>query len=165
MDSQNMISHGDFGGFIDLSGKAICSDCKIEKTNNHFTFYKNRVNPITKLCLYVNKKCNDCIKKYNKHKKDIINEIKNSNIIRPIPSKTNPYNCDNCKKAIVTTKTIQLDHCHKTGKFRGWLCKECNISIGNLGDDINGIIHTIKYLNKTQQISKENIISMINELL
>ena len=65
------ITHGDFGGYIDLSGTAVCTDCGERKSNSHFKFYKNRVNPTTKLCLYVNKKCKDCLKLYTVHKKTI----------------------------------------------------------------------------------------------
>jgi hypothetical protein len=74
-----------------------------------------------------------------------------------------PYPCDCCGKDIVTTKTIQLDHCHEKGVFRGWLCKECNISMGNLGDNIEGFIRAIKYLNRTEGKSCDEIKQMVDE--
>lgn len=157
-----MLKHG--SGLIDLAKKAICTTCKIEKPNTEFKFYKNRVNPITGLCLYTNKKCKNCSKDYMIHKKKSVLEVKNQGIIRPIPSKANPYKCDNCSKDIITTKTLQLDHCHLTGKFRGWLCKECNISLGNLGDSIEGLFKTVKYLNKTQQKSIDELHSMLDSV-
>jgi hypothetical protein len=157
-----MLKHG--SGLIDLAKKAICTTCKIEKPNTEFKFYKNRVNPITGLCLYTNKKCKNCSKDYMVHKKKSVLEVKNQGIIRPIPSKANPYKCDNCSKDIITTKTLQLDHCHLTGKFRGWLCKECNISLGNLGDSIEGLFKTVKYLNKTQQKSIDELHSMLDSV-
>ena len=163
MDSDILVKHGE--GFINMTGSATCTDCNLTKTNNNFTFYKNRVNPITKLCLYTNKKCHDCIKNYNIHKKKSEKELKDNNITRPIPSLESPYHCDNCHKAITTTRTIQLDHCHITGKFRGWLCKECNISLGNLGDSIEGLFQTVIYLNKTQQIPKETLIEILTKML
>ena len=49
--------HGDMGGFINFAGTATCTDCHQVRNNEHFMFYKNRINPDTKLCLYVNKKC------------------------------------------------------------------------------------------------------------
>jgi hypothetical protein len=157
-----MLKHG--SGLIDLAKKAICTTCKIEKPNTEFKFYKNRVNPITGLCLYTNKKCKNCSKDYMVHKKKSVLEVKNQGIIRPIPSKANPYKCDNCSKDIITTKTLQLDHCHLTGKFRGWLCKECNISLGNLGDSIEGLFKTVKYLNKTQQKSIDELHSILDSV-
>jgi hypothetical protein len=152
-----MLKHG--SGLIDLAKKAICTTCKIEKPNTEFKFYKNRVNPITGLCLYTNKKCKNCSKDYMIHKKKSVLEVKNQGIIRPIPSKANPYKCDNCSKDIITTKTLQLDHCHLTGKFRGWLCKECNISLGNLGDSISGLFRNVKYLIKLNKYQVKIYIS------
>lgn len=40
------------------------------------------------------------------------------------------------------------DHCHSTGLFRGWLCRRCNVGIGFLGDDIQGILEAAAYLEK-----------------
>lgn len=163
--STQLVPHGNFGGFIDMNGTAVCTDCRLEKTNSHFTFYKNRVNPTTKLCLYTNKKCHDCIKLYNIHKKQSEKEIKDKNIERIVPTPENPYPCDNCNKPVTTSRTIQLDHCHKTGCFRGWICKECNISLGNLGDNIEGMFRTVHYLNKTYKYTKTELIQMLSDIL
>jgi hypothetical protein len=155
-----LVSHGNYGGFVDYSRNAVCTDCHLEKNNDNFMFYKNRVNPTTKLCLYVNKKCMDCRRIYAKHKMMSVKQVKSLNIQRPVPSIYNPYLCDCCKKLIVTTRTIQLDHCHVKGEFRGWVCKECNISMGNLGDNIKGMIRVIKYMNKTEKYEIKEIVEM-----
>lgn len=39
-----------------------------------------------------------------------------------------------------------IDHCHKTGKVRGLLCKTCNTGIGHLKDDPNILRSAINYL-------------------
>ena len=39
-----------------------------------------------------------------------------------------------------------IDHDHKTGEFRGWLCRNCNTGLGSLGDTIEGLERGIKYL-------------------
>lgn len=91
--------------------------------------------------------------------------LKKMNIKRPVPTIENPYECDCCNKKIITTKTVQLDHCHETGLFRGWLCKECNISMGNLGDNTNGIMRVIRYMNKTEKKSVQYLQEMMNNVL
>jgi hypothetical protein len=37
--------------------------------------------------------------------------------------------------------------------FRGWLCDPCNRSLGVLGDNIEGLVKCINYLNKTEKKS------------
>lgn len=32
-------------------------------------------------------------------------------------------------------KWLHMDHCHETGRFRGWLCENCNRSLGLLEDN------------------------------
>lgn len=40
-----------------------------------------------------------------------------------------------------------LDHCHKTGKIRAFLCGNCNRGIGSFHDEIWKLEQAIKYLN------------------
>ena len=40
-----------------------------------------------------------------------------------------------------------IDHNHKTGKIRGLLCKDCNITLGNIKEDINILNTMISYIN------------------
>lgn len=39
--------------------------------------------------------------------------------------------CGACSSP-VTHKSLQIDHCHKTGKIRGVLCRTCNVMEGML---------------------------------
>ena len=39
-----------------------------------------------------------------------------------------------------------LDHNHKTGTFRGWLCSRCNSGLGWLGDSVSTLKRGVKYL-------------------
>jgi hypothetical protein len=148
-------------GYIDYEATATCTDCNIVKNNTHFSFYMHRFNKKTMLCLYSNKKCDDCRKIYMVNKKVSENELKNLKIVRPIPSLENPHKCDCCSKEIITTRTLQLDHCHLTGKFRGWICKECNISLGNLGDSVESVFRSIVYMNKTENKSEDELLNMV----
>ena len=44
-----------------------------------------------------------------------------------------PEYCEICKKI----GKICFDHNHKTGKFRGWICRECNWALGLIEDNID----------------------------
>ena len=50
--------------------------------------------------------------------------------------------CGICGKSFNNDKV--LDHCHETGRYRGALCRQCNTSLGKLGDDINLVISRLK---------------------
>tara|TARA_R110000803_G_scaffold126370_1_gene193832 strand:- start:209 stop:622 length:414 start_codon:yes stop_codon:yes gene_type:complete len=41
---------------------------------------------------------------------------------------------DYCECCGITNEKIQLDHCHETNKFRGFICRSCNMTLGNNGD-------------------------------
>jgi hypothetical protein len=45
-------------------------------------------------------------------------------------------------------KRLSYDHCHRTGKFRGWLCTRCNAGIGFFKDDLVLLASAIRYLTK-----------------
>jgi hypothetical protein len=45
-------------------------------------------------------------------------------------------------------KELCYDHCHDTMDFRGVLCRGCNRSLGQLGDNLEGIMKVVKYLEK-----------------
>lgn len=53
--------------------------------------------------------------------------------------------CEVCGK----TEELCYDHDHSTMKFRGILCRGCNRSLGQLGDDMEGIKKVLKYLEKS----------------
>lgn len=43
-------------------------------------------------------------------------------------------------------KYLSIDHCHKTGVIRGLLCRNCNLALGYLNDDIELFNNAINYL-------------------
>lgn len=43
---------------------------------------------------------------------------------------------------------IVFDHCHQSGKFRGWLCDRCNKVLGLIGDDPKLLRRMARYLDR-----------------
>jgi len=55
--------------------------------------------------------------------------------------------CDLCGRAEnESSKVLCIDHDHDTGEFRGWLCYQCNVGIGKLGDSLRGLLQAVEYL-------------------
>lgn len=46
---------------------------------------------------------------------------------------------------------VDVDHCHETGKVRGLLCRSCNVGLGQLGDNLEGVKRAIAYLEGIKQ--------------
>ena len=44
-----------------------------------------------------------------------------------------------------------LDHDHITKLFRGWLCDDCNLAIGKLGDTLEGVMNAVRYFKSRGQ--------------
>lgn len=44
--------------------------------------------------------------------------------------------------------TFHVDHCHDTGKVRGVLCHSCNVTLGRVGDSIDGVMRYLNYLER-----------------
>jgi len=55
--------------------------------------------------------------------------------------------CAICKKSV---PILAVDHNHETGAIRGLLCKNCNLALGFISDDINIAFSMIEYLKENQ---------------
>ena len=66
----------------------------------------------------------------------------------PLATRPEPQICESCGNPPRTGRVLHLDHCHKTGAFRGWLCVKCNAGIGMLGDDLSGVLRAVAYLTR-----------------
>jgi hypothetical protein len=51
---------------------------------------------------------------------------------------------------------LQLDHDHKTGFIRGWLCGRCNRALGLLGDDIEVLKMAYLYLEVSKFVQESD---------
>jgi hypothetical protein len=68
----------------------------------------------------------------------------------PEATRPMPDNCEKCNRSPRGRFGLSLDHDHTTGKFRGWLCSDCNLGIGKLGDTIEGINAALEYLKRAE---------------
>jgi hypothetical protein len=67
----------------------------------------------------------------------------------PEPTRPQPATCENCNKPPSGQfRELCLDHAENPKRFRGWLCFDCNTSIGKLGDTIAGLRRAIAYLER-----------------
>ena len=81
---------------------------------------------------------------------------------QPIATRTMPDVCERCEKpeTNIDSRTgfprlLALDHCHETGVFRGWLCAGCNMGIGLLGDNEEGLLKALDYLRRSKNADQQ----------
>lgn len=59
-----------------------------------------------------------------------------------IAGRKKPLDCEICGAISV----IHFDHNHKTGEFRGWICRRCNLVLGMVKDNSELLINLSEYL-------------------
>lgn len=59
-----------------------------------------------------------------------------------------PFECPICEKRTIAgiTSKVVLDHNHRNGEARGWVCDSCNTGIGRFKDDVELINRAIKFI-------------------
>lgn len=68
----------------------------------------------------------------------------------PLPEYPMPEFCEmpSCGTKLDGGHGTHVDHCHDTGKFRGWLCNRCNRGLGFFRDSVEGLECAIVYLKR-----------------
>ena len=62
--------------------------------------------------------------------------------------------CDCCGRV----DKLQLDHEHGgSRKFRGFVCKRCNIGLGHLGDSSEGVLRALAYLAAAEERESRSV--------
>lgn len=123
----------------------ICTGCK---TSKHFSEYsknkhgKHGLQPKCKACLLIQQRTrrangDDTTYRYRYGKttqelQEILNKQDNK--------------CAICKNVFMNRFNTVVDHDHKTGLFRGFLCRKCNTGLGMFNDDKTLLKEAIKYL-------------------
>lgn len=56
--------------------------------------------------------------------------------------------CALCSKLFegIHDRRIHIDHCHSSNKVRGILCMPCNVALGMLGDNEEGLTKALNYV-------------------
>ena len=112
-----------------------CKICRVDQLLTEFAPHKNFKDGIDSRCRSCDRERSKLVRVLTKHP--------------DTPPK--PKVCDCCGKNPKDKqypKYIVLDHDHETLLFRGWLCDDCNLGIGKLGDNLEGIMQAVRYLQK-----------------
>lgn len=69
----------------------------------------------------------------------------------PKPQIGEEFYCKVCERTITiqTTRDVNLDHDHRTGEIRGYICNRCNTGLGNFDDNIPILKRAIEWLKGT----------------
>lgn len=141
---------------IDDKEYKLCTYCDSYKLLNAFFLDENTWDKLSRLC-------KECKSKYtkewvnnNKESRALI--IKKSNLKITHNLLLDGFNklfeaqqgkckiCGTTESGRKGSKELHVDHCHKTGKIRGLLCKNCNNALGYAKDNIKILEDMIKYL-------------------
>lgn len=118
----------------------LCRDCNIEKPIDEFAINRKFYDKSSPDGYRAVRRptCKDCRSK----KKPIDGFAKNFYSKRPAT-----LECPICKD-VVDGKYARLDHCHSTGRIRGWLCDNCNTALGKFKDSDEVLQRAIDWLKK-----------------
>lgn len=78
--------------------------------------------------------------------KVVVSRLKFKRKNYPIPTRPEPLSCEICGTPSLVNKRLCLDHCHKDDTFRGWICSNCNIGLGNFKDDPKRLERAAQYI-------------------
>ena len=71
-----------------------------------------------------------------------------SRLKKCVPAPADGAPCECCGQV---AERLELDHCHRTCVFRGWICQRCNKGIGLLQDSLEGVLLAAAYLSRGQR--------------
>jgi hypothetical protein len=139
-----MLTRNTLWGEEEVTATRVCNKCGEEKHEDDFAYRYSGNNGIRELR-------NDC-KKCQRYQTSAVSRLKK---LYPPPDK-HTYCCPICnrtKEEMTGFKNnpkqdnpFVLDHDHKTGKARGYICNYCNVAISRFNEDIQAMYNAIKYL-------------------
>ena len=122
------------GNSLVRSSRKTCVYCKVEKSIAEFPKHIGHKDNL-------DTRCRQCIKEHSKLRRDLKKTCK-------VPE---PEFCECCGSSPKKTKKLHFDHDHQDKTFRGWLCNDCNVGIGLLGDNIEGVIKAVEFLKMAKE--------------
>lgn len=125
--------------------RKICDRCfRLLPTESGFENNRIKKEGITK-----RPSCRDC-RKIKNGLSVSLKERRKWNEVKP--DDFSMFTCPVCSKpSIVGITKLVLDHCHKTGTVRGWICESCNTGLGRFDDDGSLVSQAIAWLSGPQR--------------
>jgi len=123
----------------------LCKPCKNEKARAYYADNKERCAKSTRA-------------RYHKNKEKVLAQQRRYYINKKFKIDVETYDemmsrsCESCGKNYDQV----LDHCHATGEVRGVLCRQCNMALGLLGDDLDGVERLMKYITSNTKLGEAN---------
>jgi hypothetical protein len=112
-----------------------CVVCKKDRTEIDFAIFRTSKSGMRN---YYNRACREC----NGETRRVVKELKAKH-----PTPPSGSSCECCGRIT----TLWLDHSHASGEFRGFVCRNCNVGMGMLGDSTPGLQRALSYLQRCEQ--------------
>lgn len=125
----------------------ICSKCQKEKPETEFFLDRRRLGAFRAEC----KVCHNSWSKSYAHKNpERIRAAQRKHRYGMPPSEFNQlFTAQSGRCAICgSPSALDVDHCHRSGKIRGLLCRQCNQAIGLFRESTKLLESAKRYLNK-----------------
>jgi hypothetical protein len=142
----NSLKAGGTGFVRPVDGKRLCGKCKQILPENNFVLYKNGSRHAY---------CNVCKSEHFKQYQKTVGRFKRYGLTKEEYEKmyqTQSGKCYICQKS---EEKLHIDHNHTTGKVRSLLCKECNLALGLLKENVESLKNMIIYLEKDGNGTRE----------
>jgi hypothetical protein len=110
-----------------------CAVCNTERLDIEFAIFRCNKAGTRR---YYSRMCRACGNIVSKERQALKEE-------HPPPPSGTP--CDCCGKI----DRLFIDHDHATGAYRNWICRNCNVGLGMLGDCEEGILQALSYLQRS----------------
>lgn len=143
---RNEATHGEFCDSC-FNETKICRRCQQRKSI--FEFEKNQKSIAGKISR--RGECRECRKRKKPISMKARLEYEKTHSRPPIGK---PFHCPVCEKTIIRQfkNDVTLDHSQVNGEIRGWICRQCNSSIGMMDEDVSILKRAIKWIQGTLHV-------------